>query len=362
MNVLIILNDYSLTSSGTINILTNSNKNIKLTRYNDGTNLDLQSEWAYLKVGNNSNNMLAISSNTGQTTQLKSEASIGINSQNRIQINSVQNINGQGGSSVANNSLVLQTSAKDASDKRYTRLMLNPRSPNNDVPNYMFYLDCGKSDDGISDIGRLSFETSKVNNVLQSQFYIGGNSQISAGLKINGNYLGNDYGLRVEDNISCGKNISADTFSGNGANITNTANGSSATGGNISVSGVGGKLDVTLPTIDLVNGRPNIGSRNLYIGMPDKDQIWNEISEKVASAISTALSSYVTTDTFNAGLNGKVDTSTYNTHKHGAPAGMETYMTNSVSGYVMVPNKDNVPTRYNVLFSYSTAVETGTPR
>ena len=269
---------YTINSVGAININTTGNNNIKLTRQN-GSNVELQTEWTYLRTGNNNNNMLAITNNTGQTTQLKSDAAISVTSNKRL------TLTGKGNNDAGDYGIILISN--DTANKSVS-LKLRPHYSGGS--SHPFDLALGNA-------GNVWVEFEPSNSI--AKWYTGMNQEIAMGLKINGNFLGNDYGLKVDNNITCDNNINAATFSGDGSNISNTAGGTGISGGDVIVEGVGGSDWITVPLIDLTNGRPFFGTRTLTVNMPTSWEIWNAISGEVSSAINSALSNYVTESELN---------------------------------------------------------------
>ena len=119
------------------------------------------------------------------------------------------------------------------------------------------------------------------------------NATDNRGLTVSANSKG------VGGNIYAQKKISAgEGFYGNGKNVTNTADGSSASGAVPNISGVGGTGTIKALTVTLSNGRPTFGTTSGVITMPTTDEIWNAISKKVSSAISNSLAGYAKKGTY----------------------------------------------------------------
>ena len=172
-------------SSNVTNI--NSTGNIKLTR-NNGSNVEIQSEWIYNKI--NDNNMLALTSNTGQTTQLKSDTHIAVTSNKRL------TLTGRGNDDAADYGIVL--TSNDSANKSVT-LKLRPHYSGGS--SHPFDLALGNAGNVFVEFDTNAWDKPK--------WYTGMNQEIAMGLKINGNYLGNDYGLRVDNNASIGGSMYA---------------------------------------------------------------------------------------------------------------------------------------------------------
>ena len=191
-------NDNGVTNVGNIELIRNKMNNsegsyIKINNTDIDISLKDNNNSAQIKLDANSNNNSVLKS-----TRPWEIASTG----GRVVITSKAN-NSAGGKVESNNGLVLKTFINN---NRYVSLMLNPRYSVNEDTSYLFYLDCGKDSNGIS-VGDIYFKNQKINEVLQSTFYAGGNQELSGGLKIFGNYLGGTYGLDVVGQTHFGNNV-----------------------------------------------------------------------------------------------------------------------------------------------------------
>lgn len=276
---------YTLTNEGVIDIKTNDNADIKLTR-NSGSNIIIGAQSITSKI--NDDNLFKLNTTSNSSSAWKSTYLMELYSKNRVTIKADGDNASPGGSTATNNAMVLQAGSN-------TRLMMQSRTNNfAGGTGYPFYLDFGSS------IGHCLVEFNAPNN--RTKWYMGMNQEVAMGLKVTGNYLGNDYGLRVDKNASFGGTITSSGrittntgFTGDGTNITHTASGSNSGSANITISGVGGSGTAYVPKITLTNGRPSFSQESLTVNLPTATQIWNAISGSVSSAISSALSNYAKT-------------------------------------------------------------------
>lgn len=269
--------------------------------------------------------MLAITSNTGQTTQLKSDAPISIFSNKKL------NLIGKGNNDAADYGIIL--TANDTVNKSVT-LKLRPHYSS--AASHPFDLALGNAGNIWVD-----FDPTANNNQGVSNFYIGMNQQISGGLKITGSYLGlgvtpnsSEQDLRLD---TSGKNnrygaIKSDYFIATGGSENNSQG--YTFGKNESISGAAGNYtyiadgfnlrdliyDCLAAAADARQAANNAQNKadQAWDRAGDADAHAGRAEDAASRAQSTADSASSAASRAQSTADGKVSKSTFNNHKHHA--------------------------------------------
>jgi len=310
---------YTLTNTGVIDINTNGNADIKLTR-NSGSNINIGAQNINIKINDDNDIKLDSSSNGGSYFKTKSPLLEIINNNGRLYNLGKSGVTGRTDLGDSASQIVIK--AQDSSSNNYSVIRLGANVNNyvgitqngNYVAGYPFTMLFGADSNGNPHCGSIYVRTSNTgrnsSNLNSNRVELNAlGLQVAQGIEINGNLLNDTHESRGQylivngnaqiHNSNSSAVLTADKFSGNGANITNTASGSNSGSANITISGVGGSGTAYVPKITLTNGRPSFSQEPLIINLPTATQIWNAISGNVSSAISSALSSYAKTSDLN---------------------------------------------------------------
>ena len=126
------------------------------------------------------------------------------------------------------------------------------------------------------------------------------NLQTSKGISITGNlteYNKSDNTIQTSGyGLIATNGIKASKFTGNGAEVTNTADGNSTTGSSASISGWSSSGTASFAVVTLTNGRPSFSTRSISVSIPAKptlSDLGGVTESRVNQLISNALQDYV---------------------------------------------------------------------